>query len=84
LTLATANTYTGNTTVSAGTLNVTGSLVSTNVSTAAGATLNASGATNAGLALDGASTPARPTRRRHAEPPGPVAGDPRPCQHRSM
>jgi len=34
LTLATANTYTGNTTVSAGTLNVTGSLVSTNVSTA--------------------------------------------------
>ena len=50
LALNAAATYTGNTTVSAGSLTIasTGSIQSTNVTTAAGATLNAGGGTNAG------------------------------------
>jgi autotransporter-associated beta strand protein len=43
------NTYTGETNVSSGTLSVTGSIASTNVTTAIGAVLNASGHVNAGL-----------------------------------
>jgi autotransporter-associated beta strand protein len=49
LLLSNANTYTGDTNVSSGTLTVTGSIASTNVITAAGAILNAAGSVNAGL-----------------------------------
>ncbi len=50
LLLTSSNTYTGATNVSTGTLTVTGSIAgSVNVSTTAGATLNAAGPVNAGL-----------------------------------
>jgi autotransporter-associated beta strand protein len=49
LLLSASNTYAGATNVSSGTVTITGSIASTNVSTAIGATLNAAGAVNAGL-----------------------------------
>ena len=49
LLLSASNTYSGVTNVSTGTLTITGSIASTNVIAAIGATLNAAGSVNAGL-----------------------------------